>query len=118
MSELENESNNLFNDKSYYSSDDTNSVDSDNFWLDEPSVLYSKNNVNQIFPTADMTLNEKSNAIVRLSIAIGLSLFLLKNDTRYLYVPIFGALFTLMMAKYNKNPTQMYFDHTSIFKCE
>jgi hypothetical protein len=100
----------LFNKGSYYTTHDTKSVDSDMFWLDDPTILYNKTKLNQIFPSANMTLNEKSNAVVRLGVAIGLALFLLKNDTRYLYVPIFAAIFTIMMVKYNKDPTQMYFD--------
>lgn len=108
--------NNLFNNEDkpdYYTKYAPDNIISDPFWLDNLSILYQKDRLNQIFPTPNMTLNEKSNSLVRVAVAIGIALFMLKNDTRYMYIPIFVLLFTLVMIKYNKEDAEKYFDSFS-----
>ena len=45
-----------------------NEVLSDKFWLNDMKVLLSKDRITAFFPTYKMTLIEKLNSIVRLSI--------------------------------------------------
>lgn len=64
---------------------------SDPFWYNNISILWNKDRLTEFFPTQDNTLEEKFNAIVRLSIYCFIILFFNKNDTRYIYLP-FGIM--------------------------
>lgn len=61
----------------------------DPFWGDSPNILLQTDRLVEFFPTADMTLPERMNAITRMVIYIALALAFYKSDL----VPIhFGAL--------------------------
>lgn len=60
----------------------------DKFWLNDYSILYRSNKVTEFFPTTSMNLAEKLNALVRLSIYIGVILLLIKSSYIYLYIPL------------------------------
>ena len=40
------------------------------FWLDDPTVLFKQNSISKIWPSKDMTSNEKLNAMTRLIIVV------------------------------------------------
>ena len=42
------------------------------FWLNDPNILLKKNKITEIWPTANLTFNEKLNAITRLVILLTL----------------------------------------------
>ena len=48
----------------------------DNFWSDNPRILFNKDKLHLFFPTKEMTLIEKLNAIARLSIYLGVLLYI------------------------------------------
>lgn len=48
----------------------------DEFWLDDPSILYRNGNYMEVIPTAEMTRTEQLNAITRVSIYVILILLL------------------------------------------
>lgn len=60
----------------------------DKFWLNDYSILYTGNKVTEFFPTTSMNLAEKLNALVRLSIYLGVILFIIKSSYLYLYIPL------------------------------
>ncbi len=56
-----------------------------------------------------MTMIEKLNAIMRMSIYIGLILFLLKNNYYYLAIPILIGAFTIFIFKTQLETLEMFF---------
>ena len=52
------------------------------FWINKPSILLNFKNINQIWPTKDMDINEKLNAITRLIIILTLLIALLTNNLK------------------------------------
>lgn len=69
----------------------------DKFWLNDYSILYQGNKVTQFFPTTFMNLAEKLNALVRLSIYLGIILSLIKNSYLYLYIPLITMAITVVI---------------------
>jgi hypothetical protein len=66
---------------------------SDMFWFDNPGILISKDRLIEFVPTADMTLNERLNAISRLAIYSGTLLMLIYKNFNMFYI----ALITLTL---------------------
>ena len=58
----------------------------DDFWLSNFKILIEKSRLTEFFPNYDMTLNEKLNAITRLSIYLGIILALVTNNYNYLFM--------------------------------
>lgn len=52
------------------------------FWINKPSILVNFKNINQIWPTKDMDINEKLNAITRLIIILTILIALLTNNLK------------------------------------
>lgn len=81
------------------------------FWLESPRILFDKSRLNEFYPTYDMTLAEKLNSIVRLSIYVGIVLFLLMNNYNYLWIPILIAGFTIFIYKNQKDNVETFFSN-------
>ena len=63
----------------------------DKIWTQEVEVLYRKDRLTELFPIKEMTLTEKLNSLMRLSILVGIVLAVLMSDYKYLYIPIIMA---------------------------
>jgi hypothetical protein len=64
----------------------------DKIWTQNVEILYQKNRLTEIMPTKDMTLPEKLNALMRLSILAGIASVILFSDYKYLYIPMMMAM--------------------------
>lgn len=69
----------------------------DEYWFQNINILLDTNKLGMFLPTSDMTYTEKSNALVRGSIFLGLGLSLFLKKYLYLYIPIFMMCFTYIM---------------------
>ena len=70
----------------------------ENYWFQDLSgTLFNLDYVVKIFPTGDMTYPEKINALVRLSIYIGVILALFYSNFLFLYIPIVTMLATYIL---------------------
>ena len=67
-----------------------------NFWLNDLTVLFNRNNLLQIIPYGYLSLNEKLNSIFRLSIYFSVLMFLLKKDYRYFGVILIVGIMTIL----------------------
>jgi hypothetical protein len=67
---------------------------SDLFWYTNPGILWQSNRVAEFFPSADYTLEEKLNAIMRLSIYISILICLYHNDLRFVLIAVIAGMFT------------------------
>lgn len=78
----------------------------DDFWTHNTSLLIQKDRLIEFMPTADMTKDERLNALARLSIYIGIILSLYLAKSWPLYVPVVGLAFTVFLNKMQfKAPT-------------
>ena len=60
----------------------------DPFWLNDYKILFYGDRLADFFPTINMTLIEKLNAIFRLSIYLSILLYLFTSKYQYLYIMI------------------------------
>lgn len=77
------------------------------FWYDDIKVLFDK--PDEFYPSYDMDLVEKLNAIARLSWYIGILLVLLTFNYLYLYIPVGIGLFTILIYKMQKDNVEKFF---------
>lgn len=87
-----------------------NNVLSDPFWLDDPSIIFNKNRLNQFWINKGLTLIEKLNAIFRLSIYLSIILYIITRNYTYIYIGIITALVTIFIYKTQKNNLELYFN--------
>lgn len=88
---------------------------SDEYWYDEPSVLWRDDRITEFLPTKEMHIKEKLNSIIRLSIYVGIILALYKNNLKLLSIPVFTMFFTVFIVlnsselkKQEKKDTEMF----------
>jgi len=89
----------------------------DIFWFEDPKILINQERLSEFFPTDKMTLNEKLNAITRMSIYVGLVLLFLYQNSVYLLIPIFTMGFTYLIYQHNKN-NEVHVNEKSILESE
>lgn len=73
----------------------------DPFWFNHFKILYNQDRLVEFFPSNSMTNNEKLNAMLRLSIYVSAILFLYHKNLNVLLIPLFVALVTLYVFKFN-----------------
>jgi hypothetical protein len=80
---------------------DANSATNENsiFWLVNPSILFSKNHMTELWPTEKMTREQKLNAITRLVILLTLAGFFLSNNYKILVTGIVSIVFLIITYK-------------------
>lgn len=71
----------------------------DQIWIQNVDVIFQKDRLLEILPTGDMTYSEKLNALMRLSIYLGILLFIVKSNYLFLYIPIGMGLFQYILYK-------------------
>ena len=52
------------------------------FWLDDPSILFKSEYIYQLWPSSNMTSNEKLNAVTRIVVLLTVVGYLLKMTTK------------------------------------
>ena len=67
---------------------------SDNFWFDEPSILFNYDRLTEFFISSDQTTNEKLNSIARFGIYISVVLSMYNKDIKYLSLCILTFIIT------------------------
>lgn len=71
----------------------------DPFWTQDPGILFERSRLIEFVPTFDMTVNERLNALTRLSIYTGLLLLAYLGKAWTLYIPVIGMGFALFLYK-------------------
>jgi hypothetical protein len=85
-------------------------LESNSFWWDNPKTLYEKKKMSQFFPSYDMTLVEKLNAMTRLSIILSIVLYLTTKNYLYFFIMIFVIAFTLFIYFTQKENMELFFN--------
>ena len=75
-----------------------------NFWLNDLTVLFNRNNLLEVIPYTNMNLNKKLNAVFRLSIYYSIIMYFLKKNYRYLVIMLIVGILTIIV---NKNHTKL-----------
>jgi hypothetical protein len=70
-----------------------------NFWLNDLTVLFNRNNLMEIIPFNNMNLNSKLNSVLRLSIFFSIIMSILKKDYRYLVIILIIGILTIIIHK-------------------
>jgi len=80
------------------------------FWGDDYKILFNKEYATEFFPTINMTMIEKLNAIMRLSIYLSLALYILTYNYHYLFIMILVGLFTYVIYTTQKDNLELFFN--------
>jgi len=80
--------------------------DTDPFWFRYPKIIFDSEKLTDFFPAEYMTYNEKLNAILRFSIYASFVLSLYRRSLTMILLPVFVALVTLYIYKYNNVQTE------------
>lgn len=78
----------------------------DVFWAQDISVLYDYSKLSYFFPSKTMTLNEKMNAIVRLSVYISMILFVYNKKPKYILIVLFSLILTYIIVEYQSEDSK------------
>ena len=76
-------------------------LDNTNIWFTDPSVLLNKNQMYQLWPTENMSRNEKINAITRLVVILSILGYLLTNAINF-FLTGFVTLGVIVILYYAK----------------
>ena len=71
------------------------------FWINDLSILFSKNHFLEVLPLSNMKFNNKLNAIFRLSIYYFIVITLIKKDIKNIIVPVVVGLVTIVLYNYH-----------------
>ena len=69
-----------------------------------------KDKLSQFFPTKDMTMVEKMNALMRMGIYLGVALYFVTYNYLYLFIPILIGVFTYYIYQNKKESFELYFN--------
>jgi len=72
------------------------------FWYDEPSILFKKDNIFELWPTPAMNYNQKLNAITRLIIIVTMVGFIITLAYRLLFIGGITIFVIFILFKMNK----------------
>lgn len=86
------------------------------FWYDNIWILFDKPDL--FYPSYEMNLIEKLNAIVRLSIYISIILIIFGKNYLYIYIPIMIGLFTILIYKMQKKNIEQFFGEYDKNNCD
>ena len=73
------------------------------FWINSPSILFSKNHITELWPSDKMTREQKLNAITRLVILLTLAGFLLSKNYKILVTGFVSIVFLIITYKILNN---------------
>jgi hypothetical protein len=73
------------------------------FWSNDPTIIFNKNNMFQLWPTSDLTFEAKLNAISRLVIVLSILGFLFTRKTHFLIIGTITLAIIVSLYKFRKN---------------
>ena len=65
------------------------------FWKTDPRVLIDPRYLHRFFPSSNLTMPERLNAIVRLGAYVGVGLAIVQKEMSWVLLPIVGAVITM-----------------------
>ena len=86
----------------------------DIFWFKDPQILFQKDRLKEFFPIKDMTNIEKLNALLRLSIYLGILLTIVTQNYMYLYIIVITGLLTIFLYENKKEDFGIISEKTTL----
>ena len=80
----------------------------DPFWTNDYKILFDKDRLSIFFPTMNMSLIEKLNSIMRMSIYLSLALYIFTSNYLYLYIMIIIGALTYFIYTYQYDNVNLY----------
>ena len=77
------------------------------FWVNEPTILFNKENILELWPTSDMSYEEKLNAISRLIILVTIASFIFSGSIRILIIGILTLAAIVVLYKQIKKTNKI-----------
>lgn len=68
---------------------------SEQFWKTDPQVLINPRYLHRFFPSSNLTMAERLNAIVRLGAYVGVGLAIVQKEMSWVLLPIIAAVITM-----------------------
>jgi hypothetical protein len=78
----------------------------DTFWLNDPTILFNKDSVGQLWPARDMSANKKLNAITRLVILLTILGYLVTGNSRVIVTGVV-TIVAVALLKYLKKDEEL-----------
>jgi len=69
----------------------------DTFWINDISILFSKNKFLEVIPTSNMKINDKLNAVFRLSIYYFIIITIIRKNLNNIFIPILVGIVTIII---------------------
>ena len=69
------------------------------FWLNDLTILFSKNKLIEVIPYSNLNFNDKLNTVFRLSIYFSFIMLVIKKDYRYLSIAVIIGILTVIIYK-------------------
>tara|TARA_Y100000590_G_scaffold458568_1_gene613547 strand:+ start:69 stop:716 length:648 start_codon:yes stop_codon:yes gene_type:complete len=82
------------------------------FWFENISVLFKKENLTNFFPIESMSFNEKLNAIVRLCGYISIILYFVKQNYKVIYIFLSSLVVTIMIYNFSEKEEKETLENT------
>jgi len=76
------------------------------FWLDEPTILFKRNNIYQLWPSRDMTSNEKLNAVTRTIVLLTVVGYLFNMSSKIILTGIITLGIIIVMHHIKKDTSK------------
>jgi hypothetical protein len=73
------------------------------FWSNDPTIIFNKNSMFQLWPTSDLTFEGKLNAITRIVIILSILGFLFTRKTHFLIIGTITLAIIVSLYKFRKN---------------
>ena len=73
------------------------------FWTNEPTILFNKDHMLELWPNSNMIYEQKLNAITRLIILVSILGYILTMSTRILFVGIITLVIIFALFKMKKS---------------
>ena len=92
--------------------DTTNQTFSDPFWVNDPNILIHPDRLIEIYPSVDMSINERVNAVTRFILLCGLTIVIVKRqgfNPLILSIVMVAGIATLFYPKSDKTMLDVYF---------
>lgn len=84
-------------------------TDIEKIWFDDITELIKKENILQIFPNKNFTINKNINSIMRLAIYISLILCIVYKNLKYLFIIVFAMIVTHIYYSFYK-PKEFFYN--------
>lgn len=79
------------------------SIESDPFWLQQPSILVARHRLSEFYPDSDLSVDEQLNAITRMIIYLGVLLFIVSGQLSSFFLVAVGMAAVVFIQEHGRS---------------